>query len=99
MRFSENRIDFYDGWAMVNGIIFDRFTKITCGIAEVNIWKNDIVLCSIPIDNINDTFYVAENDVISDIPVNETEISKWLQKEINLNLDQLSEAVGKYYNK
>ena len=98
MRFSENRIDFYNGWAMVNGIIFDEFTKIKCGIAEVYIYKNDTVLCSIPIYNIKD-FYIAENDVKNNVPINEKEISKWLKNEVNLNLKDLSKIINKYYNK
>lgn len=92
MRFTKNRIDFYDGWAIVNGIIFDHFSQITCGLSEVCMWDNEKCICSIPVENIQ-AFYVAENDIKNNVPVNEKEISKWIKKQINSNLNNLTKSL------
>lgn len=92
MRFNENRIDFYNAEGFVNGISIPNITKITCGLAEIYVHRNEEVICSIPYDNCND-FYVEE--VIDDRTEQGQYIHKWLKREVDKNLEELCNRLNR----
>lgn len=95
MRFTENRIDCYNGFVNVNGIFFEHIHKIIVGLAEIYIYRNNQIICFIPIDNLYECTIseIIENKG-DEIETEHKNITKWLKNENNLNLQQLSNALN-----